>query len=312
MMETLRLLLLKLRPLLACLVVALGAWLLHRTLRGYSLEELAAQLAAVAPTQILAALGWAALSYGCLTLFDYSALRYAGKPLAYPKAALASFVSLSIGHNLGFAALSSGAVRYRYYSRWGLGAGDVAKVILYCGLTVAVGLASLAALALLFRQDLAARITGLSPGHIIALGLAIAALPVLYLCLCAFVRGELRIRSWSIRLPGFKLACVQLAIGSLNFIFVAACLHQALSTVAAVNFFDVAASYVIANIASLITHVPGGLGVLETVVMTALPGARLLGGLILFRLVYFLVPLVLGASLLAISELALRRSPARA
>lgn len=299
-----------LRPLLAGAVIAFAAWLLYRALRGYSLADLVEQLRSAPPARILLAFGCAALSYGCLTFFDFFALRYAKRPLPYPKAALASFVSLSIGHNLGFAALSSGAVRYRYYSRWGLNTEDVAKVILFCGLTVAVGLSSLAVMALLFRQDLATGITGLAPGAIMAFAVGIAGLIAVYLALCAFLRGELAIRSWRLQLPSFRLALMQLLIGSANFVFVAACLHQSLATVAQTNFFDVAASYVLANIASLITHVPGGVGVLETVITSMLPGARLLGGLIMFRIVYFLVPLLLGATLFAASEMIRRRTAA--
>ncbi len=301
-----------LKPILAIAAIALAAFLLYRTLQGYSLEELAGQIRSADPGRVAAALGFAAASYCCLTLFDFLALRYAERPLAYPKAALASFVSLSLGHNLGFAALSSGAVRYRFYSRWGLAAGDVAKVILFCGLTVGLGLAALAALALVLRQDIAVRLTGLDAGAIAMLALGIAVVLAGYLVLCATMRRELVIRSWTIRLPSLKLACAQLIVGPLNFALVAACLHQSLATVATASYPDVAAAYVIANIATLISHVPGGLGVIETVVTMTLPGARILAGLLIFRLVYFLVPLVLGAALLAASELFIRRSAAAA
>ncbi|HUO82359.1 MAG TPA: YbhN family protein [Gammaproteobacteria bacterium] len=110
---------------------------------------------AVRGPELLRAGLFAAASYLCLTMFDWLGLRYAGKPLAYRRAALGSFVSLSIGHNLGFAALSSGAIRYRYYRRWGLDAPDVARVILFCGATVGLGLAVLGGIAIVLRPDLA-------------------------------------------------------------------------------------------------------------------------------------------------------------
>lgn len=301
-----------LKPLLAIAVTALAAYLLYRTLRGYSLDELARQVRSADTGRVLAAFGFAAGSYGCLTLFDFLALRYAERPLPYPKAALASFVSLALGHNLGFAALSSGAIRFRFYSRWGLSAGDVAKVILFCGLTVGLGLAALAFVALMLRQDLAMRLTGWSAGAIVALAAGIGTLLAAYLALCAVMRRELRIRSWSMRLPPLKLALAQLLIGPLNFALVAACLHQSLATFAEAGYLDVAAAYVIANVATLISHVPGGLGVIEAVVTMTLPDSRVLGGLLVFRLVYFLVPLVLGGSLFAASELLMRRSSAAA
>jgi uncharacterized membrane protein YbhN (UPF0104 family) len=88
---------------------------------------------------------------------------------------------------------------------------------------------------------------------------------------------------------------------------VAACLHQTLAAVADVAYLGVASVYVIANIAALISHVPGGLGVIESVVMYLLPHADLIGSLLVFRFVYFLVPLGLGGTLLAVSEIVLRR-----
>jgi len=296
-----------LRGLLALAAIALAAFLLHRTLRGHSFEDLSQLLGSAAPPRVLMALGFALASYACLTLFDFLALRYAGKPLAYRRAALASFTSLSLGHNIGFAALSSGAIRFHFYTRWGLSAGDVAKVILFCGATVGIGLGTLAALGLLLRSDLAANLTGLSVGAVLAIAVGLIAVLTVYLGLCLFIRGRWRIGSWEIELPSPQLATAQFVVGPLNFALVAACLHQALASLGTVAYLDVAASYVLANIASLVAHVPGGLGVIETVVATVLPGAGIVAGLIVFRVVYFLVPLLPGAALLAFSLLRSRR-----
>lgn len=290
-----------LRPVLALGAIALAAFLLHRTLSGHSYDELVRLLRTAAPVHILAALGLASCSYACLTLFDFLALRYAGKPLPYRQAALASFTSLSLGHNIGLAALSSGAIRYHFYARWGLTAGEVAKVILFCGATVGIGLGTLAALALLLRSELAAKLTGLPEAGVLALAAGLSLALAAYFILCVHVRGQLRIGSWGVELPSPRLALAQFVVGPLNFTLVAASLHQALTSLGTVSYPDVAASYVLANIAALIAHVPGGLGVIETVVAMALPGAGIVAGLIVFRTVYFLVPLLPGAALLAYS-----------
>lgn len=292
-----------LRPVLAVGAIALAAFLLHRTLSKHSYDELVELLRTAAPLHVLAALGFAACSYACLTLFDALALRYAGKPLPYPRVALASFTSLSLGHNIGLAALSSGAIRYHFYARAGLTAGEVAKVILFCGATVGIGLGTLATIALFLRAELAAKLTGLPEAGVLALAGGLALALAGYLVLCLLVRGELRIGSWTARLPSLRLACAQFIVGPLNFALVAASLHQALASLKEVPYSDVAASYVLANIAALIAHVPGGLGVIEAVVATTLPGAAVIAGLIIFRAVYFLVPLLPGAALLAYSLL---------
>ena len=156
--------------LIAAAAIGLAAFLLYRTLSRYSLDQLVEAVSAVPVPRLLGAAGFAAASYLCLTCFDYLALRYVGKPLPYPKAALASFTALSLGHNIGLAALSSGAVRYRFYSRWGLSTGEVAKVIVFCGITVGLGLLVLGGAALLLRSGLAVEITGLSLPIVIILG----------------------------------------------------------------------------------------------------------------------------------------------
>jgi glycosyltransferase 2 family protein len=293
--------------LIAAAAIGLAAFLLYRTLSRYSLDELIAAVTAVPGPRLLAAAGFAAASYVSLTFFDYLALRYVKRPLPYPKAALASFTALSLGHNIGLAALSSGAVRYRFYNRWGLKTGEVAKVIVFCGITVGLGLLVLGGAALLLRSGLAVEITGLTQPVVIALGIGCLGLPASYLVLSAFVRQPLRIRRWTLEMPPLRLAIGQVLIGAINFAFVAACLHQALAAVAEVAYLGVASVYVIANATALVSHVPGGLGVIESVVMYLLPQKDLIGPLLVFRFVYFLVPLGLGSILLAVTELFYRR-----
>src|SRR5688572_10236345 len=217
---------------LAVAAVSLAAFLLYRTLSRYSLDEIIASVRAVPLARLAGAAGFAAASYLCLSGFDWLAVRYAGEPLPYRKTALASFCSLSLGHNIGLAFLSSGAIRYRFYVRWGLSAGDVAKVILFCGSTVALGLAILGGLALLLRADLAEDITGLNRMVVVGLGLACLACAAIYLLLAAFVRGALRVRKWRLEMPPLRLALGQAVVGPVNFACVAACLHQALASAA--------------------------------------------------------------------------------
>jgi glycosyltransferase 2 family protein len=298
-------------PFLAAGIVALAAFLLYRTLSRYSLDQLIESVTAIPLWRLASAGGFAAASYLCLTGFDWLALRYAGRPLPYRKAALASFISLSLGHNIGFAALSSGAIRYRFYSRWGLSTEEVAKVILFCGVTVGLGLMVLGGFALLARADLAQSITGLSRMIIVGLGLLCFLLAGCYVALAVLVRRRLRLRGWTLEMPPPRLALAQLVIGPLNFACVAACLHQALAALGDVPYLGVASVYVIANVSSLISHVPGGLGVIESVVMFLLPGEKVIGALIVFRFVYFLVPLALGSMLLAVTEIVFRRIRSR-
>lgn len=292
------------------LALALAGWLLYRTLGRYDADQLMAAIGAVPSSRLLGAGAFAAASYLCLTGFDFLATRYVGRPLPYRRVALASFTSLALGHNIGLAALSSGAVRYRFYTRWGLSAAEVGKIILFCAITVGLGLIVLAAAALLLQPELAQQVTGLGRPLVLALGVACAAISLAYMALSAVARGPVRFRSWPLELPNPWLALGQLVIGPLNFACVAACLHQTLLAVADLPYLAVVSAYVIANVAALVTHVPGGLGVIESVVQYLLPQADLIGALLVFRFVYFLVPLALGGTSLALSEILLRRKAA--
>jgi uncharacterized membrane protein YbhN (UPF0104 family) len=296
--------------LVAAAAAALAGFLLWRTFGQTPPAEIAAQIRDMPGASLAGAAGFAALSYLCLGLFDYLGLRYAGRPMPYRRAALASFTALSLGHTIGFAALSSGAVRYRFYSRWGLGAEDIAKVILFCGVTVGLGLAALGSAALLWRPDIAVRLGGFSPAAATALGVGAASACAAYVAACALVRRPLRIRSWRFALPSPRLAMAQVGVGALNFAMVAGCLHQALAAVADIGYAEVAAAYVIANCAALLSHVPGGLGVIEAVVAALIPGT-VVGALVVFRLAYFVTPFLLGMVVFALSELVLKPSSSR-
>lgn len=290
------------------IVVAIGiaAYLLYRTLSQYSLDEIIESVRAIPAAHLARAFGFAAASYLCLSFFDWLAVRYAGKPLAWHRTALTSFTALSIGHNVGVAALSSGAIRYRFYARWGLGVGDVAKVILFCGITVGLGLATMGGLALLLYPSTAEGLMGVNGPELKGMAVVCLSLPLAWIVLSAFVRGELSVRKWSLTLPPLPLAIGQVVAGTANYACVAACLHQLLAATSEVNYLEVAAIYVIGILASLISHVPGGLGVLEATVLYLQPGAEAVGALLVFRLVYFLVPLALGLPTLLASEYVLR------
>jgi uncharacterized membrane protein YbhN (UPF0104 family) len=126
--------------------------------------------------------------------------------------------------------------------------------------------------------------------------------------LAHFLRRPIRIREWTVQLPDWRLALAQVIIGPLNFAFVSACLYHALASLADVSYLQVATAYVIGLAGSLLSHVPGGLGVIETVVLFLLAGQQLIGGLVAFRVIYFLIPLCIGAPLFAVAEVFFRRS----
>ena len=303
---------------MAAVVIALVASVSYRIVNQYHWSDIRQAMADVSWDRIARGAMFAVASYFCLTWSDWLALRCIERPLAYWKAALASFCSLSIGHNVGFAGLSSGAVRYRFYSRWGLGFEDVAKLVVYCGITVAMGLVTVAGLSLLLNPALVARLVG--AGHVVVrmMGLALLMLPAAYIGLTRF-RMSISLFGRTVRLPSAWLAASQVGVGTVNYLCVAACVHQLLGGAATIGYPDVAAAYVLAHTGMIASHVPGGLGVLESIVLSLLPGASVLAALLMFRVLYFLAPMAFGLALLGLSEVVLKprqewaaRAPAKA
>jgi uncharacterized membrane protein YbhN (UPF0104 family) len=298
----------RLLPLLVILAFAAAVYLVWREVRPYGLAGMLQAIAALPRDHLALAAACAAASYATLTVFDWLSLRYAEHPLPYPKAALASFVALSIGHTLGLAPLGSGALRARYYSQWGLDAEAIGKVILFCAATVTIGEVALAALVLLVAPHPAASWLHVDDGGVrlvgVACGIAIAG----YLAAAHWVRRPLKIRRWRIALPTLPIAAGQVVAGAINFAFLTGTLHFLVAAGQPLPFWTTAAIYLLASVAALISHVPGGLGVTEFVVLSFLPSAETWAALIVFRIIYYIVPLALGGIVLGVSELLERRA----
>ncbi|MDF2114843.1 lysylphosphatidylglycerol synthase domain-containing protein [Roseiarcaceae bacterium H3SJ34-1] len=295
-----------LRASLVLVAALAGVGLIAHSLRQYDPAQLTDAIERFQSTRMSAAIGFAAGSYFCLTFFDYLGLRYAGCGLPWRKAALASFTSLSFGHNIGFSALSAGVLRYRFYARWGASAEQVVKVIFVSATTVAVGLATLAGLAALANPA-----AGQLPLGAPIPAFVFFAVPVGYVAACLLLRRCYVYKGVTLQLPPLDIACLQVFVGTMNFICVAACMQQCLLAVREVSFTQVAAAYVAGNVATIVTHVPGGLGVLETVIQFVVGKQGLIIPLLMFRLIYFIIPLVLGSALLIGSEAYFKSRSAR-
>lgn len=286
-----------------------SAW---RMLRQVGRGELGRALSTTDAHDLLAASLFAAGSYLTLTFFDWMAVRtVAQSRLAYPKIALSSFIALSIGHTVGFSGLSTGMLRYRVYSHYGLRASDVVCIVVFSGITVAAGHAALLGVAGVLQPGSVAAFAGVPPWVASSIGAIALATVMIYVALSAVVPWEARARGWRRNLPTTRVACLQVAVGAINYLFVAATLRRLLGDAAHVSLFTFASYYVAGNALGILSHVPGGLGVLEVVVLAAVPGTEAVGALIVFRLVYFIAPFVLGALAYGIFEVVRRKERAR-
>ncbi len=265
-------------------------------------------MAAVASTpafDIAAAVLATALSYFALTGYDTSSLRYAGASVARPTVLLTSFVAYALSNTIGLGPLSGGAVRMRLYAAAGLEPPQIAQVIVFNAAAFGLGMVAFGALGLLWGAGEVAPLVHVPAAALRALAAALLLGLAGFLWLCARRRVLSLGRRWRLRLPPFGLALRQLAISAAELAASAAALwfllppdHIALPTFVAF--------YAIAIAAGIVSHVPGGIGVFEAVMLLAsggVPSDAMLAALLLYRGIYHLLPLVLATGLLIVYEL---------
>ncbi|TWC38684.1 phosphatidylglycerol lysyltransferase [Pseudomonas sp. SJZ079] len=270
-------------------------------------------LLAVPLAKLLGALALTACSFIALLGYEWSASRYAEVQLPKSTLAFGGFCAFAIGNTVGLSILSGGAVRYRLYARHSLGAGEVARMSLFATLALGCSLPILAALACL--SDLPAATTALRlPAPLLA-GIASAILLLGAFLMFSLQRARLtaqphthsllvQIRSRVLRLPGARLLLLQLLITALDVAAAGGVLYLLLPEAPPFGAFLLI--YLLALAAGVLSHVPGGIGVFEAVLLAAfadqLGAAPLAAALLLYRLIYVLLPLLLACLLILLSE----------
>src|SRR4051794_31462137 len=147
---------------------------------------------------------WTVLSYAVLTIYDRLGTIYAGHKVSYGKVAFASFCAYSLSHNLGFAAVSGAAVRYRLYAHWGLTPFQIAKVVAFCSLTFGLGGMVLGGIILFTEPDAVPFFGQIVPRWgMYLVGAALWVVVLGYVSLSRFV-GTIRLFGAEVTLPGWR------------------------------------------------------------------------------------------------------------
>jgi phosphatidylglycerol lysyltransferase len=299
-------------PLIAILLFAAALWALDRELAGHDLGDIVAELRATRGSVLLAALALTVLSHVALTGYDVLALRYIGRRLPYAKVGLASFIASTFSHSLSPGLLTGGSVRYRLYTTYGLSAGEVAELVAFGTFTFGLGFVALIGLWLTLDPRVFTSL-GLPIAALRAAGLLCLGSTTAYLLVCALRRAPVTTHGWQLRIPSLPLALGQIAIASLDSALAAAAAYVLLPEGLSVSYLAFFGIFLLATGAGIISHVPGGLGVFETVVLLLVPGEApapaILGGLLAYRVIYYLVPLATAVTLLAGNEI--RRAGAK-
>jgi phosphatidylglycerol lysyltransferase len=289
----------------------LAAVALHRLAGEFHLRDVLAHFGAIDAASLAFAALFAAGSYFVLTGYERLAFAYVGRSLPWHKTALHSFVANAVAHNVGVAALSGGAVRFRLYGQEGLGAGEVGRVVAFGTATFALGAGALAGISLIADAGAAASLLHAS-ADIARIAGAMALLAVVaYLVACAAWRDPFEWRGVTLQWPSLRIAAWQLALAVTDLAFACAALWVLLPQEAGISYLAFLGLYMVALAVSVASLVPGGLGVFESVLVLLLPGvptAQVLGALLAYRLIYYVAPFLLAITYLSLRELAGQRA----
>lgn len=296
----------RLASALSLAITAMAAVILIRLFRDIDIRHVVAALVAQPPRRLFAATGFVMAGYLMLICYDAFALRVIGwKNVPYRVAALAGFTSYTIGHNVGAAVFTAAAIRYRIYGGCGLGVGDIARIAFITSLTYWLGNALVFGCGAIYAPEAVTALDRLPPELNRAIGFAALVALGGYLLWLSRRRRIIGRPGWRLVLPGPAATLLQTGIGALDLGCVTLAMCVLLPNVPAPGALQAGVAFVAAMLLGVISHVPGSLGVMEAVMLLSLPQIppeALLASLLTFRLLYFVLPLLLAALTLGLRE----------
>lgn len=253
-------------------------------------------------------------SYWVLTFYELLAVRYAEStyaktPVPYRRIALTSFLAYAIGNNVG-AAVSGGAIRYRMYRLLEMSRSQIAKIIVFISLSFALAIALVLGLALLIEPLAVDAALSLPHGLIRLLGLFLLLIVTLYCVWTLWFRKSLIIKHIVVDAPDQTIVLKQFLVGVVDISLAASVIYILFPSENMPEFLTFLAIFLIAMTLGIVSSVPGGVGVFESVLLLSLNNIdveTLLGIVIVYRIIYFLIPLIFALTALLIYEMSLQR-----
>jgi len=298
-------------PLIALVLFVIALDVLSHELAATSWRAVIRSARATPWLQIAAAMVLTVLNYAVLTGYDFLAFASIGKRLAPWRIGLASFLAYAVANNVGFALVSGASVRYRFYTRWGLGAEELSRIIFSYSITFWLGLLALGGLSLALTPQLP---IGTLPVPIVEFaGWTLLALSVAFVVYAGIRRTPIRLWRFELPLPRPAIAAAQWVVSSADWVLAASVLYVLLLD-RGTPFFAVTGAFLTAQLIGLLSHVPGGVGVFEGLIVVLLrpyiPPAALVGPLLLYRTIYYVLPFTIAAVALVLDEAYQRRAHA--
>ena len=284
----------------------LAAFVIYTQLSKYDFNDIKEALLSIPNENIWYALLASFLGYISLSLYDFLAIKYIKKKLEAWKWIVTGFIGFSISNNAGHAIVSGGAIRYRFYSRWGFSGHEIVKMVTFSGFTYLFACFFLIILGYIlvpnhaFGEGAVSHMTTL----VIMIGSAIGLLA--YFGCVLFYRKDLTIKGVCFEMPSFKMASAQVIIGSIDIVLASLVLYFTLTPFVEIDFRTFIGVFLIAQVIGVFSQVPGGVGVFEGMFLLIIPGehnqAFLFGALIAYRIIYYLIPLIISGAIMLVYE----------
>jgi phosphatidylglycerol lysyltransferase len=245
------------------------------------------------------------LSFAALVGRDALALRYLRAPIPRSTLWIGAFVGSALGNAVGFGVLTGGAVRYRVFGAAGVGPGQITRLLILTSATFALGLVLFGSLALLVAVPSQQLPTWLPQAALTGIGAASLIASLVAIALCRDDRKPLRLGRFVLEWPDRRFVLGQLALVGVDVLGAGLCLFVLLPA-GGIGFLGFIAIYTAALLLGVIGHTPGGIGVFEVVVVFALghhmPAGAIVAALLVYRAIYFGLPLLLSTALLVAFE----------
>lgn len=285
---------------LAVLITGAAVYVLRGMLANITMTDLETALGKIHPASLIGALAITGICYGVLSVYDWVALKMIGHEQRWGTALSGAVAAYSLSHNLGFAPITATGARWRIYAPYGVPFGDIARIVFLTGIAFWFGVILQIGLVLtinpqLFGTHLPIEMPAASHSLV---GMLIVAGFLIYV---GANRMGIRQFGWkgiSVPTPSTKHAVLQAFVTMIEIGLASAVLWLLIPGADLGDFMAVYIAYLIAFTSVLITHTPGGVGVLEAITIAMLPqlgGANVLVGLLLFRIAFHIVPLIVGA-----------------
>lgn len=292
--------------LLICAIFLLAIYLLYNKLKSYSIAQIRESLQQISYARIGLSIFLMVVNYIILVGYDWLALKAIHKKLALPRVGLVSFVGQAVSYNFG-ALLGGTSVRYRFYSAWGFSISDIVRLVLMLAVTFWVGALGLCGVIFIFWPPIIPdALAGNMPiTDVRILGYILTAIAVAYLALCFIFRKPMHVFGKQFEFPTPRIAIAQCIVAGIDLIAAAACMYVLLPGNIGISFMEFLPSYLMAQVAVVVTHIPGGVGVFELIILELTHTSQeqiIFAAVLLFRLIYYIIPLLAAALLLALYE----------